>query len=183
MSGYGAPPDCAVKNWPPWRAFRSTTSSGSNKASTQVLAALARAPRLSTAERDLLYRAAVPSRPPRASCHDTSVHEPPASSTGSSTPRSRCSLRAGTSSTRTRSGRPFSESPKRSRHAIATYPDDRELTALVTELRETSRSFTERWNDFAVLSNRRNGRRSTARRSVSSRSTATYWPVRVCPRA
>lgn len=156
--------------------------------STQVLAALARALRLSAAERNLLYRAAgaqppaagvVPRHigPGTARILDRLADTPVAVFTASwdlihANPLWTALLGI-TETASSRSGnlvwRHFTGVPSPVVHtaeehdrfgrdlvgdlrrAIATYPDDRELAALVAELRETSAAFAEQWDDFAVM--------------------------------
>ncbi|PRX96092.1 helix-turn-helix domain-containing protein [Allonocardiopsis opalescens] len=155
--------------------------------SAQVLAALARALRLSTGERDLLYRAAgaqppaagvVPRHigPGTARIVDRLTDTPVAVFTASwdlihanplwtallgvaeaASPRARnlvwrhftglANPVVYTAEEHDRFGRGLVGDL---RGAMASYPDDRGLAALVAELRATSPAFAERWDDFAV---------------------------------
>ncbi|QFG24494.1 helix-turn-helix domain-containing protein [Actinomadura sp. WMMB 499] len=154
--------------------------------STQVLAALARALRLSAAERDVLYRAAG-ARPPAAGVVPRHIgpgtarilerlaDTPVAVFTASwdlvrANPPWRALL--GVTGTSARSGnlvwRHFTGAPnpvvhtaeehdRFGRHlaadlrrARADYPDDRDLAALVADLRESSPAFADRWDDFTI---------------------------------
>ncbi|MBF8189793.1 helix-turn-helix domain-containing protein [Nonomuraea sp. K274] len=156
--------------------------------STQVLAALARALRLSAAERDLLYRVAgvqppptgvVPRRigPSTARILDRLVDTPVAVFTASwdlvhanplwnallgvteaATSRHGNLVRrhfmgvpspvVHTAEEHDRFGRELIGDLRR---ASATYPDDRELSAMVADLRDTSPTFAKQWDDFAVM--------------------------------
>ncbi|MEO3868892.1 helix-turn-helix domain-containing protein [Nonomuraea sp. B12E4] len=156
--------------------------------STQVLAALARALRLSADERDLLYRAAgaqppaagvVPRHigPGTARILDRLADTPVAVFTASwdlihANPlwnallgiAEAVSARSGNLVWRHFTGVPspvvhIEEEHDRLgreligdlRRAIAAYPDDRGLTALVADLRATSPTFAEQWDDYAVM--------------------------------
>lgn len=154
--------------------------------STQVLAALSRALRLSGAERDVLYRAAGVQPPPAgtvprhifpgtARVLDRLADTPVAVFTASwdlvhANPLWNALLglteadRSGNLVLRHFSGAPSpvvhtAEEHDRFgrmliadlRRAIATYPDDRALRALVAELRATSPVFAEQWDDFAIV--------------------------------
>ena len=167
--------------------------------STQVLAALARALRLSAAERDVLYRAAGV-RPPAAGAvprhigpgtarildrlADTPVAvftaswdlvhanplwsallglaEAPSSRSGNLVWRHFTGVPnpvVHTAEEHDRFGRELVDDLRR---ALATYPDDPELAALVAELRATSPAFAEQWDDFAV------GPRTAGRKVIHS---------------
>ncbi|MGP4109868.1 helix-turn-helix domain-containing protein [Streptomyces sp. 4N509B] len=169
--------------------------------STQVLAALARALRLSHDERDLLYRAGG-AQPPAAGVvprhigpgtarvldrlADTPVAvftaswdllhaNPPWNALLGVTDAVSASSRSGNLVWRHFTGAPSPVVHTEEEHdqlgrtlvgdlrrAMAGYPDDRELAALVAELRQVSPAFAERWDDFAVTP------RTAARKTIDS---------------